>query len=60
MPTKGGTVEEEREKVKAGQEEQDVEAHKTKARTDESEAPSEPGRRETDEEPDVEAHKFKA
>lgn len=53
-------MEEERERVKSAQDEQDVEAHRTKARTDESESPSEPERREADEEPDVEAHRFKA
>jgi hypothetical protein len=61
-PTKGGPVEEERERVKAGMaDEADVEAHKHKAGIAEgSEAPDqETGRRESDE-PDVEAHKFKA
>jgi hypothetical protein len=58
--TKGGPVEEEREKVKAAQDEQDVEAHRTKGAMDDSEAPAEPGRRETDEEADVEAHRHKA
>jgi hypothetical protein len=64
-PTKGGPVEEEREKVKAGTADAaaaaDVEAHKHKAGIAEgSEAPDqETGRRESDE-PDVEAHKFKA
>jgi hypothetical protein len=53
-------VEEDRERVKGAQEEEDVEAHRQKGRADESEAPAEPGRRETDEEPDVEAHRFKA
>ena len=53
-------MEEERERVKAAQDEQDVEAHRTKANTEESEAPSEPGRRAADEESDVEAHRHKA
>jgi hypothetical protein len=54
--TKGETVGEERDRTKAAQDEQDVEAHRTKAMNDESED----CRRETDEEPDVEAHRFKA
>jgi hypothetical protein len=58
--TKGETVGEERERTKAAQDEQDVEAHRTKAMNDESEDSSEAGRRETDEEPDVEAHRSKA
>jgi hypothetical protein len=53
-------VEEERERVKAAQDEEDVEGHRVKPMTDDSDASSEPGRRETDEEPDVEAHRFKA
>jgi hypothetical protein len=53
-------VEEERERVKSAQDEQDVEAHRTKARAEGSEAPSEPERREADEDSDVEAHRFKA
>jgi hypothetical protein len=53
-------VEEDRERTKGAQDEQDVEAHRTKAMNDESEDSSEAGRRETDEEPDVEAHRFKA
>jgi hypothetical protein len=57
--TKGETVEEERERNKAAQDEQDVEAHRNKAMNEESEDSSEPGRREN-EEPDVEAHRFKA
>jgi hypothetical protein len=52
-------VEEERERTKGAQDEQDVEAHRTKAAMDESE-PTDPGRRADDEEPDVEAHRFKA
>jgi hypothetical protein len=52
-------VDEERERVKQAQDEQDVEAHKAKARMDE-EAASEPERRETDDDSDVEAHNFKA
>jgi hypothetical protein len=51
-------VEEERERVKNAQDEQDVEAHRTKARMDEDDS-SEPARRETDDDSDVEAHKFK-
>jgi hypothetical protein len=64
-PTKGGPVEEEREKVKAGTADAaaaaDVEAHRNKAGIAEgSEAPDQAaGRRESDE-PDVEAHRFKA
>jgi hypothetical protein len=53
-------VEEDRERTKGAQDEQDVEAHRTKAMNDESEDSSEAGRRETDEEPDVEAHRFKS
>jgi hypothetical protein len=53
-------VEEDRERTKGAQDEQDVEAHRTKAMNDESEDSSEAGRQETDEEPDVEAHRFKA
>jgi hypothetical protein len=53
-------VEEDRERTKGAQDEQDVEAHRTKAMNDESEDSSEAGRRETEEEPDVEAHRFKA
>jgi len=53
-------VEEERDRNKAAQDEQVVEAHRNKAMNDESDDPNEPGRRETDEEPDVEAHRFKA
>ena len=51
-------MEEERERNKGAQDEQDVEAHRTKALMDEDDS-SEPGRRETDDESDVEAHKFK-
>jgi hypothetical protein len=50
-------VEEEREKVKNAQE-QEVEAHKVKPLMDEDDS-SDPGRRATDDESDVEAHKFK-
>lgn len=54
-------MEEERERAKSAQEEQDVEAHRTKAAMDESEGSSDPGRKATDEEEsDVEAHRFKA
>ena len=53
-------MEEERERAKSAQDEQDVEAHRTKAYTEGSEAPSEPERREADEDSDVEAHRFKA
>ena len=53
-------MEEERERNKGAQDEQDVEAHRNKAMNDESEDSSEAGRRETGEEPDVEAHRFKA
>jgi hypothetical protein len=59
MPTRGGTVEEERDRAKPAQDEQDVEAHRTKAATDESE-PTDPGRKADEEESDVEAHRFKA
>jgi hypothetical protein len=52
-------VEEEREKVKNAQDEQEVEAHKVKARMDDD-AAADPARRETDDDSDVEAHKFKA
>jgi hypothetical protein len=62
-PTKGGPVEEERERVKAGMQddEPDVEAHRTKAGYAEGSEPpeEEAGRRESDD-PDVEAHRFKA
>jgi hypothetical protein len=58
--TKGETVGEEREKTKAAQDEQDVEAHRSKAMNDESGDSTEPERRENDEEPDVEAHRFRA
>ena len=51
---------EERERMKAAQDEQDVEAHRTKAMNDESGDSTEAERRENDEEPDVEAHRFKA
>lgn len=51
---------EDRERVKAGQDDQDVEAHRTKAYAEGSEASeSEADRRESDE-PDVEAHRFKS
>jgi hypothetical protein len=59
MPTKGGPVEEERDRNKGAQDEQDVEAHRTKAAMDESE-PTDPGRKADDDESDVEAHRFKA
>lgn len=52
-------MEEDREKVKLGQDESEVEAHRTKANTEGSEAPDEPGRRAADEDPDVEAHRVK-
>jgi hypothetical protein len=53
--------EEKRERVKAGQDEPDVEAHRTKAGYAEGSEPpdEEAGRRETDD-PDVEAHRFKS
>jgi len=38
----------------------DVEAHRTKAAIDEPDDSSEAGRRESDDESDVEAHRFKA
>jgi len=53
-------VAEERERTKAAQDEQDVEAHRTKAMSDESGDSTEPERRESDDESDVEAHRFKA
>jgi hypothetical protein len=52
-------VEEERERNKAAQEEAEVEGHRNKAMTDDD-AASDPGRRESDDESDVEAHRFKA
>jgi hypothetical protein len=52
-------VEEERERVKPMQEEEDVEGHRVKPMTDDPDA-SDPGRRESDDESDVEAHRFKA
>ena len=52
-------MEEERERAKNAQDEQDVEAHRTKARMDEEDS-SEPARRENDDDSDVEAHRFKA
>jgi hypothetical protein len=52
-------VEEERERNKSAQEEQDVEAHKVKPLMDD-EAAADPARRETDDDSDVEAHRFKA
>jgi hypothetical protein len=51
-------VEEEREKLANEQDEQDIEAHRVRLRTDEDEA-SDPGRRANDDESDVEAHKFR-
>jgi hypothetical protein len=53
-------VEEEREKVKPAQDEQDVEGHRVKPMTDDAAAAAEAGRRETDDDSDVEAHRFKA
>jgi hypothetical protein len=59
--TKGGTVDEERERVKPASEESEVEAHRKVPRSEGSEAPeSELDRRETDDDSDVEAHRFKA
>ena len=52
-------MEEERERTKAAQDEQDVEAHRTKAAIDDAAAASDPARRESDDESDVEAHRFK-
>ena len=53
-------MEEERDRNKGAQEdEQDVEAHRTKAAMDESEG-SDPARKADEDEPDVEAHRFKA
>ena len=42
-------MEEERDRNKAAQDEQVVEAHRNKAMNDESDDPNEPGRRVTDE-----------
>lgn len=54
-------MEEERDRVKSASEESEVEAHRTKAYTEGSEAPeSEADRRETDDDSDVEAHRNKA
>lgn len=51
-------MEEERERVKNAQDEQEVEAHKVKTLMDEDDA-ADPARRETDDDSDVEAHRFK-
>ncbi|MGH3033416.1 MAG: hypothetical protein ACRDON_02525 [Gaiellaceae bacterium] len=56
-------MEEEREKVKAGKDEPDVEAHRTKAYAEGSEAPdpdADRKRKASDSDPDVEAHRFKS
>jgi hypothetical protein len=53
-------VDEERERVKSAQDESDVEAHRVKARSEDSEAGDDPARRESDDDSDVEAHRFKA
>jgi hypothetical protein len=54
-------VEEERERAKSASDESEVEAHRKVPYTEGSEAPeSEADRRETDDDPDVEAHRFKA
>jgi hypothetical protein len=53
-------VGDERERTKAAQDEQDVEAHRAKALVDEPDDSAEPGRRESDDDSDVEAHRFKA
>lgn len=54
-------MEEERERHKGAKDEPDVEAHRTKAYSEGSEAPDpEADRRETDDEADVEAHRFKS
>jgi hypothetical protein len=57
-------VEEERERVIHAQDEEDVEGHRNIKRnapmTDDPDASSESGRREADEESDVEAHRHSA
>jgi hypothetical protein len=52
-------VEDERERTKGAQDEQVVEAHRTKGMSDEPDDSSDAERRETDDESDVEAHRFK-
>ena len=53
-------MEEERDRVKPAQEEDDVEGHRVKPMTDDAAAAPDPARRESDDESDVEAHRFKA
>lgn len=54
-------MEEERERNKAAQDEQDVEAHRNKALIDQDpDGSTQPGPRDSDDDSDVEAHRFKA
>ena len=54
-------MDEERERVKSAQDESDVEAHRVKAHSEDSESRDDPARRESDDDDsDVEAHRLKA